>query len=134
MNMKALISTYENNRVAQVAETEFPVADGLFWIDCPDDCAADTWLYVDGVLSPKPAPAPTVPQSVSPRQIRMALTRAGLREAVEAAVLAGDQDLKDWWEFSTSFERNNPQVEVMATVLGVSTQQLDDLWSLAASL
>lgn len=71
---------------------------------------------------------------ISPRQIRQALTRAGLRAAVEAAVAAGDQDLKDWWEFSTAFERLNPQVTAMAAALGVSESALDSLWALGASL
>jgi hypothetical protein len=71
---------------------------------------------------------------VSPRQIRMALTRANLRTQVEAAVAAGDQDLKDWYEFSTAFERVNPQVTAMATALSVSEEQLDNLWKLAATL
>jgi hypothetical protein len=78
---------------------------------------------------PEPPIAP-----ISPRQIRMALSRAGLRTAVEYAVSGGDQDLKDWWEFSTSFERLNPQVIAMGTALGQSTQDLDDLWTLGATL
>lgn len=79
-----------------------------------------------------PAPAPIAP--ISPRQIRMALTRAGLRADVEAAVAAGDQDLKDWWEFSTTFERNNAQVDAMAAALGQTTEQVDALWQLGATL
>jgi hypothetical protein len=75
-----------------------------------------------------------VPSSVSPRQIRQALTRAWLRAAVEAAVAAGDQDLKDWWEFSTAFERSNQHVIDMGSTLGVTARQLDDLWTLARSL
>lgn len=79
------------------------------------------------------APKP-VPTSVSPRQIRQALTRAGLRQAVESAVIAGDQDLKDWWEFATAFERANQHVIDMGLALGVTEKQLDDLWILAGSL
>ena len=79
-------------------------------------------------------PPPVVIPAVSPRQIRQALTRAGLRTSVEAAVAAGDQDLKDWWEFSTTFERLNPQVTAMGAALGVSDTQLDDLWTLASTL
>jgi len=71
---------------------------------------------------------------ISPRQIRQALTRAGLRTAVEAAVAAGDQDLKDWYEFSTAFERLNPQVVAMGEALSVSPASLDDLWTLGESL
>ena len=85
-----------------------------------------------------PEPADPLPNpailSVSPRQIRMALSRAGLRTQVESAVAAGDQDLKDWYEFSTEFERVNPQVLLMSAALGVSEAQLDDLWALAATL
>ncbi len=78
-----------------------------------------------------PAPPPPVPTPVSPRQIRQALTRASLRDAVEAAVAAGDQDLRDWWEFATSIERNHPQVVAMGAALGAD---LDQLFILAGSL
>lgn len=80
-----------------------------------------------------------VPLSVSPRQICQAMNRTPygtgfLRDAVEATVLAGDQDLKDWWNKSTAFERHNPQVLVMAGALGVSETALDALWTLAGGL
>lgn len=76
----------------------------------------------------------SIPESVSPRQIRQALTRAGLRASVDAAVAAGDQDTKDWYEFATSFDRSNPVVAALGALLNVSDAQLDDLWILAASL
>ena len=94
-----------------------------------------TEAYVPPVvvpLTPEQVRAAIAP--VSPRQIRQALTRAGLRASVEAAVAAGDQDLKDWWDFSTTFERLNPQVTAMGAALGVSDTQLDDLWTLASTL
>lgn len=74
------------------------------------------------------------PDVVSPRQIRQALTRAGLRVSVEAAIAAGDQDTKDWYEYATAFERTNTHVILMGELLGVSDDQLDDLWRLAGSL
>jgi hypothetical protein len=69
-----------------------------------------------------------VPPFVSPRQIRQALTAAGLRTQVEAAVAASDQDTKDWWEFATTFERRHPMVVAMATGLGITEKQVDDLF------
>jgi len=80
----------------------------------------------------KPVPAPVT--QISPRQIRMALTQLGLRNDVEAAVAAGDQDMKDWYEFSTYFDRNHPQVLAMAQALGVDDQELDALWALGWTL
>jgi hypothetical protein len=92
------------------------------------------WLADENNI-PEPAdPVPAPIAGITPRQIRMALTRAGLRVAVEAVVAAGDQDIKDWYEFSTTFERNNTQVEAMAVALSVSSEDLDGLWALGATL
>lgn len=75
-----------------------------------------------------------IPLSVSPRQIRQALTRAGYRGAVEAAVAGGSQDIKDWYEFSNTFERYNTVSNEFAATLGFTPRQLDDLWTLASTL
>lgn len=75
-----------------------------------------------------------IPASVSPRQIRQALTRAGLRAAIEAAIAAGDQDTKDWWEFATAFERSHLMVVAMGAALGKTPRELDDLFTLAGTL
>ena len=127
----------ENNIVAQVLRVDpltifAPDAAAMF-TPCPQDVEVG-WLW-DGTDYTAPAEAPIpIPQSVSPRQIRQALTRAGLRDGVEAAVAAGDQDTKDWYEFATVFERSNPHVVAMGTALGVSELQLDELFTLAATL
>jgi hypothetical protein len=68
INMKALISTIEPRqtgfRVAQVAPDNktFPVADGLFWVDCADDVVADQFWYDpnDQEVKPFPQPEPEV--------------------------------------------------------------------------
>lgn len=63
--MKALISPNEQTidcngligqRVAQVEVFAFGVAEPLYWIDCPDNCQADQWYYIDGELKPLPQP------------------------------------------------------------------------------
>lgn len=47
--MKALIETYNNNRIVQIEldDTIFPVISTLQWIDCPNDCQTD-WSYHNG--------------------------------------------------------------------------------------
>lgn len=91
--------------------------------------------WVDAGNVPEPAdPIPVVYAALTPRQIRQALTRANLRSEVEAAVVAGNQDLKDWWEYASEFERLHPQVVAMGAALGQTEQQLNDLWTLGASL
>lgn len=76
----------------------------------------------------------SVVPTLSPRQIRLALNRANLRDAVELAVATGDRDLKDWWEFSSRFERDHPRVVAMGANLGVSPTDLDALWQLGITL
>lgn len=98
-----------------------------------DDAVQVGYTYADGVFT-APAPVSLVPSVVSPRQIRQALTAAGLRASVEAAVAASDQDTKDWYEFSTAFERAHPAVIAMGIALGVSADALDDLWIAAGAL
>ena len=90
-----------------------------------------------GLIAPYVAP-PVVPVVsniiVSPRQIRQALTAAGVRDQVELSIANGTQDLKDWWEFATQFEEQHPEVVGMAANLSLTDAQRHDLFVLAASL
>lgn len=70
-----------------------------------------------------------VPQSISPRQFRQALTHFGFRSQVDGAVSAStDQDLKDWYQFASDFQRYHPEVLAMAAALGFTSDQLDQVW------
>ena len=60
--MLALISPNENNRICQVEETDFPVAEPLFWAECPADCTTE-WTYVDGQFLPPVVPVPTAEEN-----------------------------------------------------------------------
>ena len=117
---------YKDSRIIGTATDAYSGPDSF--LDTPPDYDS-TFMYtiVDGALI-RQFP------NVSPRQIRQALSIANLRSSVEAAVGAGDQNTKDWWDFATEFERNHPKVVAMGEGLNVSTSQLDDLWSLAYSL
>jgi hypothetical protein len=97
------------------------------------------WQLVDGaavpITVPVPAPeAPTVPEAVTPRQIRRALNAAGLRSAVEAAVAQASQDVRDDWEFALEVRRDHPELNAMATALGLTSEQLDALFIAAAAI
>ena len=122
----------EGGVVVNVIEADAEYAASIGAIDATGGGIGWAW---DGeaFTAPEPAPAP-VPASVSPRQIRQALTAAGLRASVEAAVAASDQDTKDWYEFSTAFERAHPAVIAMGIALGVSSDALDGLWIAAGAL
>ena len=63
--MKALISPLEKTidylgnigcRVAQVEASPFEVALPLYWMECPDDCIADQWYWIENEIRPLPIP------------------------------------------------------------------------------
>ena len=90
-----------------------------------------TWLAQGN--APEPADV-VIPNAVSPRQIRQALTAAGLRAQVESAVSVSSQDMKDWWEFATVFERQHPMIVGMAQQLGIGASAVDALFIAASSI
>lgn len=89
------------------------------------------WEAEGGVAEPFVTP---VPASVTRRQFKQALNRIQLRNAVEAAIAAADQDTKDWYAESLNFERSNPVMNSMATLLGKASEDIDNLFRLAATL
>ena len=73
-------------------------------------------------------------KSITPRQIRLQLNALGLRQQVEDWVAAQPVDIKDWWEFSSSCERNNQVLIDAATHFGFTSEQLDELFMEASKL
>ena len=62
--LEPVFSTYPNSaRVCEVSNTDFPVAEPLFWVDCDNSIIADQFWYDTNDNSINPivnAPKPTV--------------------------------------------------------------------------
>lgn len=128
----ASYAVIEAGVVTNVIEADATFAESVGAVLAPSGVGIGH-THAGGVFT-APEPVVIVPAAVSPRQIRQALTAAGLRASVEAAIAAGDQDTKDWYEFSTAFERSHPVVIAMGVALGVTSGQLDDLFIAAGAL
>lgn len=116
-------------RVVNVAISDAPLAAN--WIAAGSAQIGDTW---DGVHFIGAAPVVAVPETISPRQFRQALSRLGQRAVVEAAVAAADQDVRDWYAYATSFERHHPTIAAMAGAMGIAPEELDAVWVYGASI
>lgn len=88
---------------------------------------------------PEPYVAPVViPSTVTMRQARLALLQSGLLATVNAALdaMVGPEGeaARIEWEYATMVERDSPLVTGLASALGMNDEQMDGLFTLAASL
>ena len=96
------------------------------------------WLY-DGqdFTAPPQAPA-TVPQEITMRQARLALLDIGLLANVQTAINTLPEPDKTKaqieWEYSNALQRNNPFVTTLGTALGLSSDDIDNLFITASGL
>lgn len=79
-------------------------------------------------------PPPTVPAAVYPLQARKALRQAGLKEQVDAHIATLTEPEQEAWEYAIQIERDHPTVASAAAALGLTDEQVDDLFRLAATL
>jgi len=103
-------------------------------ITLPDGTSESDWAKV---LSSY-AESPTIPD-VTPRQIRQALVVSGISLTdIDTALNSLPEPVKSMakieWEYSVAFQRNRQLVSQVGQMLGWTSQQLDGLWQLAASL
>jgi len=85
-----------------------------------------------------PAYIPPKVEVVSMRQARLALLQSGLLTQVNTTIsnmtgIAGDQ-ARVIWEFSNTVERDNPLITQFGVALNLTSNQLDDLFTLANTL
>lgn len=80
------------------------------------------------------AAANAVPAQVTSIQARRAILAAGLQDAVEALIGQADQATQDLWYTTDIVERTNPVMLGLAAQLGLSSDQLDELFRQAARL
>ena len=90
-------------------------------------------------LPPDPPPPPPIPTSVTMRQARLALLQLGLLDDVEAAIASIPDEVQRRaaqieWEYASTVERDSQWVQNLAGALGLSGEQLDQLFHLAATL
>lgn len=77
---------------------------------------------------------PAIPSIVSMRQARLALLQWGLLSQVNTVISTADEATKITWEFSTEVQRDNALVSSLSLALGLTAQQIDELFVFAATL
>lgn len=118
-----------------------PFAPNIVMRELPPDSPVEAgWLFDgEGYLPPPPEPeAAYVPLAVSMRQARHAMLQAGILGAVQTMIEQmpgeeGDAARIDW-EFAQEVKRSWPLVVNLGPALGLTEQQIDDLFRYAATI
>lgn len=77
----------------------------------------------------------SVPQTLTPIQFRLQLNKQKLRPKVETMIAeSSDFDLKDWWEYSTEYKRDNPILIAFAKELELSDEDVDNFFIAASQI
>lgn len=118
---------------ATAALTAFEVVHLL----AADSKCAGGWSYAGGDVVAPEVVAP-VPAEVTMRQARLALLAAGKLAAVEAAIDAMAEPTRTGarieWEYSNALQRDNALVAALGPALGLSTNDIDNLFRAAAAI
>jgi len=72
--------------------------------------------------------------SLSAWQVRKVLNATGLRPSVEAQIELADQNTKDAWRYANEFKRDDALLNDMASLIGISQDELDQLFITGAKL
>ncbi len=72
--------------------------------------------------------------SVTPLQIRRALRQVELLDEVQNFIENSSAEVREAWEYAIQIDRNNELIIGAANAIGVSEQEVDNLFRLAATL
>lgn len=79
-------------------------------------------------------PPAAVPEIVTALQARLALNQSGLRSTIETWVNGQNQEIQDYWHYSSTVHRNHAIITGAMSELGITSEQMDGLFILAGSL
>jgi hypothetical protein len=111
--------TPEIDHTLQMIEEESPEFNGDYW--------ERKWKIEDRPLEGLNSIAKYIPSVISPRQARLILLQAELLDDVEA-MLTTNREMQIWWEYSLEIERNSEHIINAGLALGLTDEQLDNLF------
>lgn len=130
----------ENNTAIEVVESNpsilFVPHYASKFIQVEDDCKVG-YVLEEGVWVAPVLPV-YIPQEITMRQARLALLDAGLLANVQTAINSLPEPAKTKaqieWDYSNALQRDNPFVTTLGTALGLSSDDIDNLFITASGL
>ena len=93
------------------------------------------WIAEGNIPEPMDIPEVQIPQVVTMRQARLALLQEGLLATIESAIQNGtDEAMKIEWEYATEVRRDWASLVTLTESLGMTSAELDSLFTIASTL
>lgn len=106
--------------------------DEYVYIDTKEKVEDETILKAEE-LKAKIEKEMSVPQTISPRQARLILLKYELLDDIES-MIATDRTLGIWWEYSIEIKRNEQILIDACNTMGITEEQLDNMFIEASKL
>lgn len=121
-----------NVAVSVYAVDELPIFVGVHpnYVEVPSFVASG-WRLVNGEwVEPEIQESNQVPTFLSSYQAKLALFNAGLLDSVQSLIDHPDTptNVKLAWQEGLSFRRDNPMIAMIATQMGLTESDVDDLF------
>jgi len=100
----------------------------------PDACEALGYSGQGFFPVADPQPPPVIPTIVAKWRAKIALHNAGLLTAVETAIASADVPTQILWSDVPEFHRDSPELAAVIAGLGMTSDQVDDLFIAAAAI
>jgi hypothetical protein len=116
-----------------VADESWEPGDGLTKRAAGDGCEIGG-RWTGSAWEPKPIPPVPVPEAITPLQARRALRAADLLDAVNAWIATQPAEVLEAWEYCVEVRRDSPLIAAAQVALGLTDEQVDDLFRAGAEL
>lgn len=127
-----IIGKIENNKVVEAFLVDEIPEHLSSWTVLPDEVGIG-WVNVNGNWE-EPVVVSPVPEKVSRFQARAAMYQMGLLEAAEALTTMAGGLTEIAWTDATEFRRDSPSIAGLAPHLGLTEEQIDNLFRLADAI
>lgn len=105
-----------------------PEKEGYYARELPPVNNTQVWELVK-----LPEPVEEVPFSITPAQARLILLEENLLDAVEEHIKTNKSD-EIIWNYAIAIERQSPLIASVGSLLGLTNEQIDDLFIRASKL